>query len=97
MQIYLVWAVVLASSCSVAFQVGNSQDSVGHQAGAPITFKANNTSPLRAIVQIARDNRLPMGIILGSAPVLCTERPATEINAPDAKTALEQALTDTPA
>ncbi len=36
-----------------------------------------------------------MGIILGSAPVLCKERPTTEINAPDAKTALEQAVTDT--
>lgn len=73
---------------------GGDRDEVRVQNG-PVIFTASRTTPLKAILRLTSERRIPLGIVFGTGPALCTERTNVRVDAPDVGGALDQILSQT--
>ena len=65
------------------------------QAEGRIILTASHMSPLRAVLQLATENKLPLGISFGPQPLLCAKEHSFSINAGTIREAIAQSLVGT--
>ena len=91
MIIFLLAVPALGDRC----RAQGATDGQAAHADVPITIDLGRVTPFAAVLRIARENRIALGIVVGARPRLCSENPSMRIDAPDVKQALTQALSGT--
>jgi hypothetical protein len=66
-----------------------------HDPQAPVELTLGNAKPLNAVLRIAQENRIPIGIVFGNRPLLCSEERPTSIHAKTLLEAFSQAIAGT--
>jgi hypothetical protein len=65
------------------------------QEDGSIVFRDIQSTPLKSIIRMSIENRIPLGIVFGASPLLCADRPTINIKAISVSDAFSQALAGT--
>src|ERR1035437_7734826 len=94
-RVFLLMSLLAASTFGATSQVqSTTNDQTSHTDG-PVALTLNNLTTLRAVLRIAEENKIPLGIVLGTHPLLCTEQGSVNINAKSFKEAFSQIVEGT--
>jgi hypothetical protein len=65
------------------------------QGSGSVVIRDVRSTPLEVVLRISVENRLPLGIVFGTQPLLCAERATVNISAANFSDALSQAVAGT--
>src|SRR5579859_6139834 len=84
-------ASILCGTCQLQ-SAGPEHSS--HEDG-PVALTLGEVTPLRAVLRIASENKIALGIVFGTHPLLCSQERSMKINATHFKEAFSDALAGT--
>lgn len=87
--------IFLLAYVSLPWGSGQLQSAEGDSNTAqdgPIKLTFSQTTPLKAILRIAMERKVSLGIVFGARPFLCMDKSDLQIDARDARGALDQIL-----
>jgi hypothetical protein len=92
-QLVVSFAFAVVSFCTAQnAENGSRQATVPSR---PVELRASKITPLAAVLRMGIELKIPLGLIMGSRPVLCGEKHSLAIKSVNFKDALTQALTGT--
>ena len=91
----LIASVFAVSAICAAGQVTVPANAPVLQGDVPVALEMANAMPFEVILRIAKENSVPLGIVIGVHPALCVRQKSIRIHASNFQGAFKQALANT--
>src|SRR5580692_6923420 len=89
----VILAAIIFVACIQA--MGRAESTSTDPSDSKVDMTFGRISPLKAVVEIAKQKRIPLGIVVGSRSTLCAEKPSIRINSATLREAFSQATEGT--